>query len=105
MRHIRAGHGRKPADMKRSQSMARASVLTLLAAAAVALFGARSALAADPSIALTVTPNPVALNANVTFTATVTSAVAAPDGTVSFLASELGSPIATVSLGPAGAMT
>src|SRR5262249_12448761 len=103
MRHIRPGPRAEPAEMKLSHSMARLCALTLLAASALALFGARSAFAADPSISVTVTPNPAAVNANVTFTATVTSAVAPPDGTVSFLASELGSPIAIVALGPAGA--
>ncbi|HEX4677702.1 MAG TPA: Ig-like domain-containing protein [Gaiellaceae bacterium] len=76
----------------------RLTFLVLLSASVMAAFGAHAALAADPSVVLTLSGSAVAADAPVTMTATVTSAVGSPTGTISFI--DAGSPAVPLYQGP-----
>jgi len=80
--------------MKLPHTAARLAALIAIAAGVLGAFGARAALA-DPTVTLAISPNPVAVGTQVTFTTTVSSTSFDPAGTISISASQLGAPIAS----------
>lgn len=97
---IADGIGRPARNIPRA---VRLATLVFLLAAAMAVFGAHAALAADPSVNLSLSGSSVADGAPVTMTATVSSAAGVPSGTIGFFdAASPGPALGQVTLLPSG---